>query len=62
MALIDAHVRTAKPADHAALTRHFHRWLKRQSFLLQGCGTEAGMAGLDLQPIARRPADDTEPA
>lgn len=72
-ALIGHKVSTREEADHAlaawirdagqehepALARLFDRWLQRQSFLLEGCGSQAHLTECTLQPIARR-ADDGE--
>ncbi|WP_062062782.1 phosphotransferase [Sphingobium baderi] len=40
-----------EPGTDAALIRLFHHWLKRQSFLLEGCGQAAYLTEVDLQPI-----------
>jgi hypothetical protein len=42
-------------ADHdARLVQHFHAWLRRQDFLLTGCGIASYNVGLDLQAIPER--------
>ena len=49
--------RTIEAADaeyDARLAQYFHNWLRRQDFLLTGCGPSAYNVGLDLQPIAER--------
>ncbi len=51
---VEDHVTTAGPAGDVALAAHFHRWLKRQDFLLHDCGPAYAYVGLDLQPIADR--------
>lgn len=53
-AAVEAHVAAAGPAEDARLAQHFHRWLKRQDFLLHDCGPAYAYVGFDLQPIAAR--------
>lgn len=54
MAAVDAFVADAGPEEDARLTRHFHRWLKRQNFLLRDCGDSYRYIDFDLQPIPPR--------
>ncbi|CAM8626272.1 phosphotransferase [Sphingobium sp.] len=54
MAALDAFVAQAGPEMDSALTRHFHRWLKRQNFLLRDCGDNYRYIDFDLQPIPPR--------
>ena len=54
MAALDTFVANAGPADDARLIQHFHRWLKRQNFLLRGCGKGYDYIDMDLQPIPPR--------
>lgn len=54
MTALDAFVAAAGPADDARLTQHFHRWLKRQNFLLRDCGESYQFIDFDLQPIPPR--------
>jgi aminoglycoside phosphotransferase (APT) family kinase protein len=51
---VEAFVLAAGPQEDARLVQHFHNWLRRQDFLLTGCGPSAYNVGLDLQPIAER--------
>ena len=54
MAKLEAFVLQAGPDQDARLIQHFHNWLRRQDFLLTGCGIAAYNVGLDLQPIPAR--------
>jgi aminoglycoside phosphotransferase (APT) family kinase protein len=54
MAQLEAYVLRAGPEEDAKLIRHFHRWLRRQDFLLIGCGIASYNVGLDLQVIPER--------
>jgi aminoglycoside phosphotransferase (APT) family kinase protein len=54
MAALDAFVTDAGPQEDARLTQHFHRWLKRQNFLLRDCGESYRYIDFDLQPIPPR--------
>lgn len=54
MARLEGFVRQAGPEDDARLIQHFHNWLRRQEFLLTGCGIAAYNVGLDLQVIPER--------
>lgn len=47
-------VLNAGPEQDKALVEYFHRWLKRQDFLLERSGTSAWLVGLDLQHIRER--------
>jgi aminoglycoside phosphotransferase (APT) family kinase protein len=51
---VEAFVLAAGPEEDGRLVQYFHNWLKRQDFLLTGCGASAYNAGLDLQPIPER--------
>lgn len=51
---VDAFVADAGPEEDARLTLHFHRWLKRQNFLLRDCGDGYRYIDFDLQPIPKR--------
>lgn len=51
---VDAFVLSAGAEDDARLAQYFHNWLRRQDFLLTGCGPSAYNVGLDLQRIAER--------
>ena len=54
MERLEAFVRQAGPDEDARLIQHFHHWLRRQEFLLTGCGIAAYNVGLDLQVIPER--------
>lgn len=54
MAALDAFVADAEPEEDARLIQHFHRWLKRQNFLLRECGEGYRYIDFDLQPIPPR--------
>lgn len=54
MEKLEAFVRQAGPEDDARLVQHFHNWLRRQDFLLTGCGIASYNVGLDLQIIPER--------
>ncbi len=54
LADIEAFVRAAGADQDARLTQYFHDWLRRQDFLLTGCGVASYNVGLDLQPIPER--------
>lgn len=54
MRLVEAHVLRADESDDARLIQHFHNWLRRQDFLLTGCGAASSFVGLDLQAIPAR--------
>jgi aminoglycoside phosphotransferase (APT) family kinase protein len=54
MRLVEAHVLQADESDDARLIQHFHNWLRRQDFLLTGCGTASSFVRLDLQAIPPR--------
>ena len=54
MERLEAFVGQAGPDDDARLIQHFHNWLRRQEFLLTGCGIAAYNVGLDLQVIPER--------
>lgn len=54
MARLEAFVLQAGAEDDARLIQHFHSWLRRQDFLLTGCGIAAYNVGLDLQVIPER--------
>ncbi len=53
-AAVEAYVLAAPPEEDQKLVQHFHNWLRRQAFLLQGCGVAAPFADLDLQVIPER--------
>lgn len=50
-AAVDAFVRAAGPDQDATLVAFFNRWLSRQNFLLQGCGSQSYLTKTTLQPI-----------
>jgi aminoglycoside phosphotransferase (APT) family kinase protein len=54
MQLLEAFVQTADASDDGRLIQHFHNWLRRQDFLLTGCGAASSFVGLDLQIIPAR--------
>jgi aminoglycoside phosphotransferase (APT) family kinase protein len=54
MRVVEAYVAQADEADDARLIQHFHNWLRRQDFLLTGCGAASSFVGLDLQAIPAR--------
>jgi hypothetical protein len=54
MAKLEAFVQQAGPEHDARLIQHFHNWLRRQDFLLTGCGIASAFVGLDLQIISDR--------
>ena len=54
LAELDTFVSDAGPQEDARLIRLFHRWLKRQDFLLHECGEGYSYVGLELQPIPSR--------
>jgi aminoglycoside phosphotransferase (APT) family kinase protein len=56
-AAVDEFVRQADDTHDAALTQFFHRWLQRQNFLLEGCGSQAYLTATNLQYIPPRPVD-----
>jgi hypothetical protein len=51
---LEAFVLQAGPEQDARLIQHFHNWLRRQDFLLTGCGIASAFVGLDLQQIPER--------
>ncbi|WP_454882457.1 phosphotransferase [Sphingomonas oryzagri] len=51
---VEAFVLSAGAEDDARIAQYLHNWLRRQDFLLTGCGPSAYNVGLDLQPIAER--------
>ncbi|MDB6062178.1 MAG: hypothetical protein JWM78_2281 [Verrucomicrobiaceae bacterium] len=53
LALIEF-IAQAGPEHDAALVRYFHRWLRRQDFMLNDCGSSSFLIGLDLQKIKPR--------
>jgi aminoglycoside phosphotransferase (APT) family kinase protein len=54
MERLEAFVLQAGPEYDARLIQHFHNWLRRQDFLLTGCGIASAFVGLDLQIIPER--------
>jgi len=54
MQLVENFVLHAGEADDARLIQHFHNWLRRQDFLLTGCGAASSFVSRDLQIIPRR--------
>lgn len=54
MKLVEAYVLQADAADDARLIQHFHNWLRRQDYLLTGCGAASNFVSLDLQTIPER--------
>ena len=54
MEKLEAFVLQAGPEYDARLIQHFHNWLRRQDFLLTGCGIASAFVGLDLQIIQER--------
>jgi aminoglycoside phosphotransferase (APT) family kinase protein len=54
MEKLEAFVLQAGPEQDARLIQHFHNWLRRQDFLLTGCGIASAFVGLDLQIIPQR--------
>lgn len=51
---VEAFVLAAGPEEDRRLVQYFHNWLRRQDFLLTGCGASAYNVGLDLQVIPDR--------
>jgi aminoglycoside phosphotransferase (APT) family kinase protein len=54
MEKLEAFVLRAGPEYDTRLIQHFHNWLRRQDFLLTGCGIASYNVGLDLQIIPER--------
>lgn len=54
MEKMETFVVQAGPEYDAHLIQYFHNWLRRQDFLLTGCGIASGFVGLDLQIIPER--------
>ncbi len=54
MEKLEAFVQHAGPEYDDRLIQHFHNWLRRQDFLLTGCGIASAFVGLDLQIIPER--------
>jgi aminoglycoside phosphotransferase (APT) family kinase protein len=54
MEKLEAFVLQAGPEYDARMIQHFHNWLRRQDFLLTGCGIASAFVGLDLQIIPER--------
>ena len=54
MERLEAFVLQAGAEHDARLIQHFHNWLRRQDFLLTGCGIASYNVGLDLQVIPER--------
>lgn len=54
MVQLEAFIGQAGPEEDARLIQHFHNWLRRQDFLLTGCGIASTFVGLDLQIIPER--------
>jgi hypothetical protein len=54
MERLEAFVLQAGKEYDARLIQHFHNWLRRQDFLLTGCGIASYNVGLDLQVIPER--------
>jgi aminoglycoside phosphotransferase (APT) family kinase protein len=54
MRLLEAYVLQTDGTEDACLIQHFHTWLRRQDFLLTGCGVASTFVGLDLQKIPLR--------
>ena len=52
--LVEDYVLQDHANDDARLIQHFHNWLRRQDFLLTGCGVASSFVGLDLQAIPAR--------
>lgn len=44
-------------ANDARLVQHFHNWLQREAFLLEGSGQASYLPRVDLQPIRTRDID-----
>ncbi|WP_371433403.1 phosphotransferase [Novosphingobium sp.] len=53
-AALSAWIADAGPHEDARLVQHFHNWLRRQAFMLQGCGPAAYLPTVGLQPIRER--------
>lgn len=53
-AKLEAFVDQAGPDEDARLVQHFHNWLMRQTFLIEGCGVASFMARFELQHIPER--------
>jgi hypothetical protein len=51
---VDDLVASAGPEQDAKLAQYFYNWLRRQGFLLQGCGPASYFSNLDLQEIPER--------
>ena len=51
---LESYVVHADAREDARLIQHFHNWLRRQDFLLTGCGAASSFVGLDLQVIPAR--------
>ena len=54
MQCLEAYVKQADESEDPRLIQHFHNWLRRQDFLLTGCGAASSFVGLDLQLIPAR--------
>jgi aminoglycoside phosphotransferase (APT) family kinase protein len=54
MEKLEAFVLQVGPEYDVRLIQHFHNWLRRQDFLLTGCGIASAFVGLDLQIIPER--------
>jgi hypothetical protein len=54
MEKMEAFVLKVGPEYDADLIQYFHNWLRRQDFLLTGCGIASGFVGLDLQIVPER--------
>jgi aminoglycoside phosphotransferase (APT) family kinase protein len=54
MEKLETFVLQAGPEYDARLIQHFHNGLRRQDFLLTGCGIASAFVGLDLQIIPER--------
>jgi aminoglycoside phosphotransferase (APT) family kinase protein len=51
---VETFVLAAGAETDTRLVQYFHNWLRRQDFLLTGCGPSSYNVGLDLQKIAER--------
>lgn len=54
MQVVEAYVQQADASEDPRLIQHFHNWLRRQDFLLTGCGAASSFVGLDLQVVPER--------
>jgi aminoglycoside phosphotransferase (APT) family kinase protein len=53
-AAVKSFVESAPPSEDARLIQHFHNWLRRQAFILKGCGPSSYIIETPLQVIRPR--------